>query len=782
MFKKFSLVLFCLGLHAEISDEQMQAAFAGFKAENMAILAPAQCANSILFLEKLTGAFRRELVPAQKAVQIEMMEKILYRGAGVGGFSGRACNAKEYAIMTEAAVILELWHRKKAGGTRQYFISKALASDNALVIKHYQILKYLSIVIDTIFDEHGTKRFFKDAIPAVVEAIKASEADMTVDKLLRIPAMRQIDVLITNLQASLGFVQCEGNRPEDYAALDADDGLNALRTDMHALMSAETLADTLREVDAIEAKCWALPLTELETMDLDKKNLIGRAFAAVERIKSVRLDGTFLRKDPRAADDKLAALPVPAGSAKDVADAKKKNTLLLLRSMALQEFLYNSLNTLDDLKKIIVAKLQQSNYWEGGAAALLAGKTDLAPYPTALPDYGDAVLENLRYTNTVPKVYPVLVSAIERLAMTHKSGLHYVGGNAFLHLASSGAACQCGFFSFGFMDDGAASNARQKFFDIFSNSLDSNTLRDVAKMASILEVIELYANGTDPDFKLLKKRIKTGEIVHAATLARKAWKEGLYATGDFYPGAKELADGIKTLDKAAILRALQALDAEYVAKRLAEARRLNLVAVGDGFRLLDEDPRRIGFQLLEWDNNYKKSAVCIQALRRLLLANREAKTAFSFYTKHVLAGKLSPEELPVGVVDYSDTNQQLLFRPGSERYQSVTDLEILTTAVSPTQTIAEALDINVQVISASGQFIRSWGQVINHLEPSRAFSSNLHVLQGILVKPTAKNQLLINFGGGHYEKLISLSDTVALARGLRHLAWMRRGIAELKKF
>ncbi len=774
MFKKLALILFCLGLHAEISDEQMQDAFAGFKAANMAILAPAQCANSILFLEKLTGAFRRELVPAQKAVQIEMMEKILYRGAGVGGFSGRACNAKEYAIMTEAAVILELWHRKKAGGTRQYFISKALASDNVLVKKHYQVLKYVSIVIDTIFDEHGTKRFFKDAIPEVVEAIKASEADMTVDKLLRIPAMRQIDVLITNLQASLGFVQCEGNRPEDYAALDADDGLNALRTDMHALMSAETVADTLRQVDAIEAKCWALPLTELETMDLDKKNLIGRAFAAVERIKSVRLDGTFLRKDPRAADDKLAALPVPAGPTADA--IKKKNTLLLLRSMALQEYFYNPLNTTDDIKKIVLAKLQQSNYWEG-VAALLIGKTDLAPYPTDFPEYvDDEVLENLQYAHTVPKVYPLFVSAIEQLAMTHKSGIYHVGGNRFMHLASSGAEYQCGFFSFGLMDDGGASNARRKFFDIFSNSLELQTLYDAASMTSVLEWISNYAADARKDTIL-------------------GTPEGV-----IYPSSTALLPFLARLNAAEMKAEIRAVDAASEVGRKGIFDKFNFhPTIDTDYDDLEKGLRETIQSEIRNNSarfNILKNNVYISHLRKLLITEPDARKAFSAHAIQVLAGKLLPEEktivnsaeiVPPASI-YASTTYQLLFRPNYSRYIVVTDPENRVTAPSPMQSIAEALNINTQVITPPG-IAYGVGLGAQHGElhldlvrdTSRAFSPGYNVLQDILVKPSAKNHLLLNQAGGHYEKLISLSDPVALARGLRHLAWKGgHGVTELK--
>lgn len=781
MFKKLGLIVFCLELRAEITDAQMRVAFATFKRDKAAILAPAQCANSILFLEQLTSNFHKELVTVQKEIQIEMMEKILYQGAGVGGFSGKVCNAKEYAIMTEAAVILELWHRKQ--GTKRYFNSKALASENAFLKKHYQVLKFLSIAVDAAFNEDGTRKFFKDTLPETVAAIRASEANMTEAKLLAIPAMRQLDVLIANLTTSLGFTQCEGNRAEDYADLGVDDGLNALRANMRALMNAETIAAAIPTVEALEASCWALPLDTLETAEADKRRLIGRAFAAVERIKSVRLDGTFLRKDSRAADDKFATLAVPVGSAREIADAKKKNTILLLRAMALQEFFYNPSNTVDDLKKIILAKLQQSNYWEGGVAAFLTDKTDLVPYPIALPADIDTVLEDLQYANTVPKVYTLFVNAIEQLAMTNKGsgysavGIHFVGGNRFVHLASSGAACQCGFFSFGLIDDGAASNARRKFFDIFSNNLNANILRDVAKMASVLEAIELYAKGKEEDFKLFRNIVKTGT---RDVPGRPGKKEGVYEVREFYPGAQKLAEGIQTLDRAVILRELQALDVGYAAKRLTEAQRLGLIEVREGFGLLDEDPRRRGFQLLEWDNNYKKSLVCVQALQRLLLTNQDARTAFSSYAKHVLAGKLSPEELPIGVVNYLDIRQQLLFRPGSDRYQSVTDPAILTTAVSPTQTISEALNINVQVISGPGQFIGTFGQILNYQEPSRAFSIGYYVLQDILVKPTAKNQLLINFGGGHYEKLISLSDTVALARGLRHLAWMGRGIPELK--
>ncbi len=753
-FKSIVLHFFLLlnSCFAEITDSIMAERFRVFKSS----LVPARdCANSILFLEKLSHNFRNELVEVNKSDQIEMMEKILYSGAGVGGFSGKICTPREYTIMTEVAIILEIWHKKR--GVPRYFATKILSDNgNALTKKHYQTLKYISIATDEVFNGDGEKHFFKDKIHAIAAAIKASETDMTEDKLLRIPAMRQFDALVANLMTSPGFSVCSGNQAADYAAIPVDDGLNALRTDMHALMSVTTTADAIRLTDAIETKCWALPLTALEDTSHLKRTLIRRAFAAVERIKSVRFDGGYQTKDPRPAEDKFKDIPQTA----DVS-IKKKQTLLLLMSMALQEYFYNPLNSLDDIKKIILAKLQQSNYWEG-ATPLLAEKTDLQPYPSALPAYADIALDITGSANTIPLVYKSFVSGIEQRAMQFKSGIHYVGGNTFLHLESSGAACQCGFFSFGLMDDGAASNARQKYFEMLSNSLEFNTLRSVAKMSSVLESIELWATFSDLDFSLLRIFEKGKEKNQRA----------------FYPEAKGLVDGLKTLGQNVIRQQISGIELAYEINRTAELQRIGL---RDGYLFGDADLRKIPFEKLAQQKFNDKENICTESLRKLLLRNEAARKAFASYTRTVLVAKLLEEETQVvGTVNYSDTNQQLLFRPGSERYQSVNDLSIRAAAISPTQTIAEALNANVQVLSAAGQFVGTYGQVIDYLEPSRAFAPNLYVLQDILVNERAKNQLLINFGGGHYEKLISLSDPVALVRALRHLAWMRRAVPELR--
>ena len=760
-----------VSLFAEISNEKMAEKFTQFKTSPAA--AQTTCAKSVLFLDQITRDFRTELHEARKAEKIQMMEKILYTGGGVGGFSGRDCNPTEYAIMTEAAVILELWHKRK--GTRQYFIHKNLNHENAKVLMHYNSLKYISLAVDKISDGTLKTAFFKDAINDIVTDIKKTELDFTERKLLETPAMRQIDVLVANLLSSPGFIDVAHSIPDDYQSLPTDDGLNAIRIDMHNLMDTNTISEAISLIDSIEDKCWNLAPFVFETEAA--KNLIRKAIAAVERIKSVRFDNKYMRKDPRPAEDKFKDISVSAD-----AKTKKKNTILLLMSIAMQERYANMLNSPDDIKKIILAKLQQSNYWEGGDA-LLAGKTDLQAYPIDLPGYADDVIQGIAaFGNVIPKVYPRFVYQIEERAVANKGspcstvGVHYVGGNRFLHMASSGAACQCGFFSFGLMDDGAH-NARQKFFDIFSNSLDINTIRDVGKMTSVLEVIGLYAEGKEEDFKLLKIITKTGERYKPGEPGK---KESIYTIGGYYPGAEVLTNAIKTLDKNTILRKLAKEDATYQNKRLALARELGLVEINNSLRFDDEDPRRIGFETLQRDYDYKKSLICATALRELLSTNPAARTAFSSYAKHVLAGKLLQEEKSVGIVDYLDINQQLLFRPGNYRYQSVKDLDILAAAVSPTQTLAQVLNTNVQVISASGQFAGTYGQLIYYQEPSRAFSSSYYVLQDIHVSPTAKNQLLINFGGGHYEKLIPLSDTVALAKALRHLVWKGMVVPELK--
>ena len=194
---KYCVVLslfFCASLRsAELESEpiaaQISAEFAAFKASPAcaAALTLGECSKSILFLEQLNYNFRYELNEENRIQYIKMIKQILYHGTGVGRFLERACNARECAIMTEAAFLLELWHQNR--GVDCYFFKKNLVSDNPLVQKHYLILKYISIVASKMFDDRGTKRFFKDAIHKIVQVIKEFDPEMTEEKsmcLLRI--------------------------------------------------------------------------------------------------------------------------------------------------------------------------------------------------------------------------------------------------------------------------------------------------------------------------------------------------------------------------------------------------------------------------------------------------------------------------------------------------------------------------------------------------------------------------------------------------------------------
>jgi len=773
-----SIVLYFLLLlnscFAEISEAYMRDRFQEFKSAHVPVV---DCANSILFLEGLKFDFLNNPDPANKAFQIEMMEKILYGGVGVGGLVSRACSPKEYTIMTEAAVLLAMWHKKQNKiddlHARTVGYKFAVEGQHKNIVKHYETLNVINATVDAIYDDDGTKLFFKDVVSAVVQTLQTSKPSMKEDEFLRIPAMRQFDVLVANIMGSIGFIGCTGNEPNDYIDLAVDDGLNALRADMRALMSPATPAAAIQHGDAIEAKLWGLSLADLETADVAKGTLIRRAFAAVERIKSVRFDGSYRLKDPRVVEDKLKDIPpAPAD-----ADAKKKNTRLLLISMALQEYYYNPLNTLEDIQKIILAKLQQSNYWE--TDGLLLDKTDLAPYPYELPDYATEVIGGaLAQANTVPPVYTEFVQAIQQMASEHKGSIysrgndvHYVGGNTFLHLASSGHMNQCGFFSFGLMDDSreGGPNARQKFFEILSNSLELNTLRDIAKMSSVLEGIEKFAMGTEEDFKIFKVVEKVRSIHHAATPNRKAWTEGVYEVRDFFKGAKDLVGYIQTLARDEIKNNIDTEQQKYEKARADKAQELGLTEVNDAYGLLDNDLRSRYFEELMRIRDYKKSMICVEDLRLLLVSNQTAKKAFSVYARNVLAGKLLPEELPVSDVNYRNNSLQLLFRPGYEVAQEVKSLESRATAVSPTAIIAEALNVNVQVMAQSALFGHGV-QRIGIDNPYRLFSPGVILLQNILSSQNAKNVVLWGFGG-HYEKLISLSDPVSLVRGLRHLAW-----------
>jgi hypothetical protein len=139
VFKRYVLLslFFCAALvSAEPNEGQIQAAFDAFKASPAytATLALGQCSRSIAFLEQLNHDFRYELDDAKRTQYIQMIEQILYQGRGVGGFLGRACNARERAIMTEAAFLLELWHQNR--GVDCYFLKKNLVSDSPLVQEH----------------------------------------------------------------------------------------------------------------------------------------------------------------------------------------------------------------------------------------------------------------------------------------------------------------------------------------------------------------------------------------------------------------------------------------------------------------------------------------------------------------------------------------------------------------------------------------------------------------------------------------------------------------------
>lgn len=754
MFINILFIFFIIftGLCAEVTENEIRAKFSNF--------AP-QISNykkSVAFLENLNSQFRNELVQEERQKLVEMMEKILYDGLGVGGILTEACNLKEYTIMVESAVIVELWHKLKG----ELYFQKPIPADaasNKNKKGHYETLKIIRIVVDKIIYADAKKRFFKDVIQEVVAEIP----DMTADKLFKVPAMRQIDTLVANLLGCVGFATEED--VYDYADAAIDDGLNPLRGQVRTLMEAESVGPALVAADAIETTLWGFDLASLEAHA--KQNLILRAFAAIERIKSIRFDGTYRTKDPRAPEDRFEHIATTADAA-----TKKKNTILLLISMALQEYFFNPLNTRDDLKKIVLAKLQQSNYW--GASGLLEGKTDLASFPIELPGYIDdylvIMLQVVRQTSTIPKSYKSFVVGIEERAKNHKSNEHLVGGNTFLHLASSGQLFQCGFFSFGLMHDDAH-NARQKYFDIITNSIEPNTLRSMAKMGSVLESIELFAQDRPEaeQFKLLRALGVKGV-------------DGIRAIGNFYPYAEKLVDYLKkSLDKTDTQNLLNLEDTKYETERTDLATRQRITIKSDGsLGFGDEDPRMIPFQQLNNTRISNKDDICVRALRNALITHQDARTAFSDYAKTVLAAKLLPEETKqVYNVNYSDIQQQLLFRPGESFYQEVLDPGFRATAPSPTATIAEALNINVQVVSTSALFIGNHGQVINHLEPIRAFANGYFGLQYILVHPKAKNQLLINFGGGHYEKLIPLTDTVALARALRHLAWMGKNIPEL---
>lgn len=790
---KYFILFFCAMLHstAAPNEVQIRTAFDAFKISPAcaATLALGPCSSSIAFLEKLNHDFRYELDDAKRTQYIQMIEQILYHGTGVGGLLGRACNARECAIMTEAAFLLELWYQNQ--GQEKYFIQKNLAHPNALIQKHYLILKYISIVASRMFDVRGSKRFFKDALPEIVRDITAFDPDMTEEKFLKIPICSQVDVLIANLSASLCFYERGWNRAEDYLDLEDEDGLNALRADMRELMNAETTEDATRAVDALEARCWGLPLEILEAEDKQKRDLIGRAFAAVERIKSVNLDPrtTLFTKDPRAAEDKFSTIAVPSDAEPAVnASTLKKQTLLLLISMALQERFYNPLYTREDIKKIILAKLQQSNYWEV-EAPLLAGKTDLAPYPTELPLYADAAIGMVEYIDTVPKVYKLFVDNVRQQAVGKKgsgysygNNIHYVGGNTFLHLASLGDG-QCGFFSMGLIDDALVpyqrtnSNARQKFLEILANSLDPQTLYDTASMSGVIDWIQKYVEGevavlNGPSREALVPLLQTldrGRINEELVPLRTAVTQENTRIRDKY-GMQETADGSFVYEDNSTIR----LQREQVALSAADyTLLLEKIKREDGIKeevKLNRDTYHIG-----------ACRVYTNHLRQLLLTNPEARRAFSVHVVQALAGKLLPQEQPVisferilSSMECQRLDLQLLFSPGSARYVDVAAPENRMIPL-PTQTIAEAFGVNMQVITTPEVAQQGFLFIDLAADPSRAFSSGLYVLQDILVSPSAKNMIIWNFGGGHYEKLVPLSDPVSLARALRHLNWIEMG-------
>lgn len=771
-----SIVLYFLLLlnscFAEISEADMRDKFQRFKYENRPVV---DCANSILFLEGLKFDFLNNPDPANKASQIEMMEKILYGGVGVGGLVSRACSPKEYTIMTEAAVLLAMWHKKQntIGGfhARTAGCKFAFEGQHKNIVKHYETLKVINATVDEIYNGDGPKNFFKDVVSAVVQKLQTSKPSMTEDEFLRIPAMRQFDVLVANIMGSIGFMGCTGNEPNDYIDLPTDDGLNALRADMHALMSAATPAAAIQHGDAIEAKLWGLSLADLETADtadVAKGTLIRRAFAAVERIKSVRLDGYYRFKDPRVVENKLKDIP-PAPA--DAAATKEKNTRLLLISMALQEYYYNPLNTLEDIQKIILAKLQQSNYWE--TDGLLVGKTDLDPYPYRLPAYAEEVITHaLAQANTVPPVYTEFVQAIQQRAISSKSNIHFVGGNTFLHLASSGHINQCGFFSFGLMDDSieGGPNARQKFFEILSNSLDQQILHDSVLMAGVHHWI---ANRINP--RIFSEYSARADVKweKCSNLLRKLNELDLDAIEQ---GARDILITKKEAARRQIATNLglslkEGSDEDYDYTALGEEK---------GEQARDAMRRNSDTFQQELHEYY------VRCVKDLLVTDQLARNEFSTLVRSTLAGKLLTEESLAGIENYQDTRQQLLIIPGYSRYVDLRLPENRVTAVDPMQSIAEALNINTQAITPNGiSYGRGAGPQDDNLilnlsiDPSRVFSSRLYVLQDILVSPTAKNQVLINTSGIHYEKLISLSDPVSLVRGLRHLSWKGTAVAEI---
>jgi hypothetical protein len=772
MFMKSIVLYFLLLLNscfAEISEADMQARFQRFKSEHGPVV---DCANSILFLEGLKFDFLNNPDPANKVFQIEMMEKILYGGVGVGGLVSRACSPKEYTIMTEAAVLLAMWHKKQNKiddlHARTAGCKLAVEGRHKNIVKHYETLKVINATVDEIYDGNGPKNFFKDVVSAVVQKLQTSKPSMTEDEFLRIPAMRQFDVLVANIMGSIGFMGCTGNEPNDYINLAVDDGLNALRADMHALMSAATPAAAIQHGDAIEAKLWGLSLADLETADVVKGTLIRRAFAAVERIKSVRLDGYYRFKDPRVVEDKLKDIP-PAPA--DAAATKEKNTRLLLISMALQEYYYNPLNTLEDIQKIILAKLQQSNYWE--TDGLLVGKTDLDPYPYRLPAYAGGVITHaLAQANTVPPVYTEFVQAIQQRAISSKSNIHFVGGNTFLHLASSGHMNQCGFFSFGLMDDlsEGGPNARQKFFEILSNSLDEQILHDSVLMAGVHHWI---ANRINP--RIFSEYSARADVKweKCSNLLRKLNELDLDAI------EQEARDILITKKEAARrqiatnlgLSLKEGSDEDYDYTALGEEK---------GEQARDAMRRNSDAFQQELHEYY------VRCVKDLLVTDQLARNEFSTLVRSTLAGKLLTEDRSVTTVDYNDTNLQLTIIPGYSRYIDLQLPENRVTTIDPLQSIVGALNINTQAITTNGiSYGRGAGPQNNDLildlsiDPSRVFSSRLYVLQDILVSPTAKNQLLINMTGGHYEKLISLSDPVSLVRGLRHLSWKGTAVPEI---
>jgi hypothetical protein len=614
-----------------------------------------------------------------------------------------------------------------------------------------------------MFDDLGTKRFFKDAIPEIVSVIQEFDPTMTEKKFLKIPSFRQVDVLIANLSASLCFYDRARNVAEDYPDLELDDGLNALRANMRTLMDANTIAEATLAANALEARCWALPLEALEAGNEQQRVLIGRAFAAVERIKSVSLDGTYQIKDSRAVEDKFTTIAVPADMDVAVnANTLKKQTLLLLMSMALQERFYNPLYTRGDIKKIILAKLQQSNYWEG-ATPLLANKTDLTPYPTEIPDYADEVLIRIfDYIDTVPSVYKFFVDNIRQQAIAKRgsgyapgNNIHYVGGNTFLHLASLGDG-QCGFFSMGLLDDGLGayqltnSNARQKFLEILANSLDYQTLYDVASMNGVTEWIQKYVEG-----------------------------QNAFLNG---PSGQNLVPFLRSVNSEQLKAEIGTLRSERTRRHREIAQELGLFLNARGEStaaafdaLTEEDRSRVRLNTDMYQIREKQ--VCVRHLLLLLLASPGARRAFSVHALQALAGKLLPDEQPVidlgkilSSMDCQLLNLQLSFSPGSARYAEVQSAENRMIPL-PTQTIAEALGINMQVITTPEVAGQGYMAIDLTADPSRIFSRGLYVLQDILVNQKAKNMAIWNFGGGHYEKLVPLSDPVSLARALRHLSW-----------